>query len=935
MKILISEKLSAHKYKTPEGYLICTDAILARTGKQTYTHNEVFNDGDSSEVEVDRPYDQVMNEKTLASFENKPVTWDHPSEEVNVGNYKELSVGYVRDVHQGKIDGQDVILGNLVITDQDAINAIESGEHTDLSCGYDCDIVEDEAGFAQHNIRGNHIALCQQGRAGNARIVDSIKDDAIENAVKRGKLTNRLYSGKYGMKGKRSEFEQLKKEIERRGYRNVQFESNPYVSYNIFFEDSLENDVLHAIDSHIRCISINSMKELNEVKKIADSKGVKIIYNDDTGKATFVYDSIHDAYEALWYADKSMKGDYQTKEFASKQQMLTFYNQHKNDSDKFGWWLTRRDSDWNVIENIDVDDSIRDSKYYVGLSKWDYTKADAEADARKYGLRLQIEGKSRDPNVEYDAYLVGPRTNIMKMLKATGNEDFASDIEDSIRAAVKEDDVDSANYVVGRNGVWFARAKGEHSLLSKAYCSSDRGKTWHNCYLEVKSEHKAQPGRTQAGKYFFRTSSSFDGPRTSIGRNVLTWYAANGKHNVDENYQIDHIDNDYRNDDLSNLQRITEKENLYKMNEYKKSKHDSNDSIHDDFGTVEQYMKSHSLDWQELSIWYNDREHIRLDEMQKLRNKHVYRAERDRWKGNTILFVEDSKMKDDSPAEIDKLMSDIGWKYRSLPKERRNNKIFEELKHLKPELTLREVIDAIYHDYGIESEAEEKQMIAIAKKYFKDSIEDISFKYLTESEKELKEALGLYKKIEGSHTKASTGISEKKHRQNQFNNPQVAELNEAINEAIHNLNSGVKDKSAWQRLSMKVEAWESDPEYAVVAKKAKAAIRKFMAYIAKDSMSVNDALNVVAIIKKLSMKDYLPRYSDAVADKVFDILDEMNIDFDGDIESGIAIPTSKVQAFESKLRQKGIQFEEYHEGRSSKQGISFFDSKMRRSVLKI
>ena len=174
MKILVSEKLSEHKYKTPEGYLICTDAILARTGKQTYTKDEVFGDGDNTEIDIDRPYDQVMNEKTIASFENKPVTFDHPEEDVNVGNYKSYAVGYVRDVHQGKVDGKDVILGNLVITDQDAINAIESGEHTDLSCGYDCDIKDDgNGGYAQNNIRGNHVALCKEGRAGMARIVDS------------------------------------------------------------------------------------------------------------------------------------------------------------------------------------------------------------------------------------------------------------------------------------------------------------------------------------------------------------------------------------------------------------------------------------------------------------------------------------------------------------------------------------------------------------------------------------------------------------------------------------------------------------------------------------------------------------------------------------------------------------------------------------------
>ena len=36
MRFLVTEKLGSHKFKTPEGYLICTDAILSRTGKQEY-----------------------------------------------------------------------------------------------------------------------------------------------------------------------------------------------------------------------------------------------------------------------------------------------------------------------------------------------------------------------------------------------------------------------------------------------------------------------------------------------------------------------------------------------------------------------------------------------------------------------------------------------------------------------------------------------------------------------------------------------------------------------------------------------------------------------------------------------------------------------------------------------------------------------------------
>jgi hypothetical protein len=176
MKILINERLSEHRCKTPEGYLICTDAILARTGKQTYRKNEIFKDSDDeTEIEVDRTEDEVFSPQTLASFENKPVTVEHPDEDVNVHNYKEYAVGFVRDVHRGEVNGQPVILGNLVVTDEQTIQEIENGEHTDLSCGYDCDIA-DEANPCQRNIRGNHVALCECGRAGIARIVDSIHD---------------------------------------------------------------------------------------------------------------------------------------------------------------------------------------------------------------------------------------------------------------------------------------------------------------------------------------------------------------------------------------------------------------------------------------------------------------------------------------------------------------------------------------------------------------------------------------------------------------------------------------------------------------------------------------------------------------------------------------------------------------------------------------
>lgn len=174
MKVLIREKLSPHKSKTPEGYLICRDAIIARTGYQEYHKKEIYPDWDGPDevVRVMRDAKDVFSQEALASFENKPITCEHPDEDVTPVNYKDYAVGFVRDVHQGKVNGEDVMLANLVITDSDCINDIENGIRTDLSCGYNCDISNDKEP-RQTNIRGNHVALCEQGRAGIARIVDS------------------------------------------------------------------------------------------------------------------------------------------------------------------------------------------------------------------------------------------------------------------------------------------------------------------------------------------------------------------------------------------------------------------------------------------------------------------------------------------------------------------------------------------------------------------------------------------------------------------------------------------------------------------------------------------------------------------------------------------------------------------------------------------
>lgn len=181
MKFLSKVKLSNRRYKTPEGYLVCVDSIIARTGKQEYLKSEIFQDSnDDSVIQIDRPKSEVLSPSTIASFENKPLVDEHPDEDVNVDNYRDYAIGFARDVRASKLDDTDILIANLIFTDPEAIAEIESGEKTELSCGYDCDILGEGDNLYQANIRGNHIALCKTGRAGIARIQDSSSKETQE-----------------------------------------------------------------------------------------------------------------------------------------------------------------------------------------------------------------------------------------------------------------------------------------------------------------------------------------------------------------------------------------------------------------------------------------------------------------------------------------------------------------------------------------------------------------------------------------------------------------------------------------------------------------------------------------------------------------------------------------------------------------------------------
>jgi hypothetical protein len=165
-----TESIGPKRHLTPEGFMICKDVPIGRTGIQQYSHDQVpeVPPGFGGIVDMERPADEVFRPMTMASFEGKPVTNDHPyTGGVGPDNHRELSIGHVQNVRRGAHPNDDLLLADLFINDPNAITDINDGGKREISCGYDHDvIVVDRGRGRQVNIVGNHVALVDQGRCG-------------------------------------------------------------------------------------------------------------------------------------------------------------------------------------------------------------------------------------------------------------------------------------------------------------------------------------------------------------------------------------------------------------------------------------------------------------------------------------------------------------------------------------------------------------------------------------------------------------------------------------------------------------------------------------------------------------------------------------------------------------------------------------------------
>ncbi len=166
--------------ETSQGFLKLT-GFASRVGVFEY-----LNEDGTIRRELRLP-EEVFHPDSLASYEGAPFTIGHPGT-VTKRNAKRVTSGFVMKAASKADDGEHVAV-EILATDSEAIDAMKSAKRRELSSGYSLDL-EMVSGThplfgrydaIQRNIRINHLALVERGRAGKtARVhMDQLRADGF------------------------------------------------------------------------------------------------------------------------------------------------------------------------------------------------------------------------------------------------------------------------------------------------------------------------------------------------------------------------------------------------------------------------------------------------------------------------------------------------------------------------------------------------------------------------------------------------------------------------------------------------------------------------------------------------------------------------------------------------------------------------------------
>jgi hypothetical protein len=201
--------------RTPQGGIEAT-ARLTRSGVFVYQDNQ------GNPFRELRSPEEIFQKDSLETLKGAPLTIGHPKE-VNTANWQKVTVGHVGDdIHQDGI----FVAATVRIQDAQACAMVESGDLSELSCGYSVDL-EMSAGeyegehydAIQRNPKYNHVAMggIDWGRAGNdVRLyLDAYASDAMATPNKVEKDVSRTDAPVNGDDGLRKDLDNARADLDK------------------------------------------------------------------------------------------------------------------------------------------------------------------------------------------------------------------------------------------------------------------------------------------------------------------------------------------------------------------------------------------------------------------------------------------------------------------------------------------------------------------------------------------------------------------------------------------------------------------------------------------------------------------------------------------------------------------------------------------------
>ena len=169
------------------GFVHITNVPIACVGVFPYMKAD-----NSVEMEAKLPT-ELLSEGTVSSANSKPITDNHPDELVTQVNARNYMKGFTATNAHVENDKLKV---DMTITDKSLIDEINKGKQ-ELSIGFETEVVPKKGEYkgvaydsVQRNIRINHVAVVEQGRAGHSvRLLgdsaEMVEQDAHETKGKR------------------------------------------------------------------------------------------------------------------------------------------------------------------------------------------------------------------------------------------------------------------------------------------------------------------------------------------------------------------------------------------------------------------------------------------------------------------------------------------------------------------------------------------------------------------------------------------------------------------------------------------------------------------------------------------------------------------------------------------------------------------------------